>query len=132
MLILYKTLFALFHQIGSGQWPPEFDADVHKGVVGVTLLQAIFAISLDSIIEVKSGHNVALSDWWIWGLFLCLTGINYYFLVTLRVGTGFLTELGHYPRRKRALLYGLASGLVILVGIFCVYSVNLHRRTFVP
>jgi hypothetical protein len=96
-MILYKMLFALFYKLGSGQWPAAFDADVHKGVIGVSLLEAIFALSISNIIEAKSGHNLVFSHWWLWVFFLGLVGLNYYFLVSLKLGIDFLPEFRTLP-----------------------------------
>ena len=127
-MILYKILFALFYKLGSGQWPPALDADVHKGVIGVSLLEAIFALSASNIIEANSGDKLVFSHWWLWAFFLGLVGLNYYFLVSLRLGIDFLQELGNYPRRKRLLLYGVACGLVIVVGMLFIYSVEVFHQ----
>jgi hypothetical protein len=131
-MIIYQMLFAFFYELGSGQWPAAFDADAHKGVIGVSLLEAVFALSISNIIEATAGYKVVFSHWWLWGFFLAVVGLNYYFLVSLELGLKFIPELAHYPRRKRTLLYGIAFGMVLIVGILFLYSVKVFHHAFLP
>ena len=131
-MIIYQMLFAFFYKLGSGQWPAELNADAHKGVVGVSLLEAIFALSISNIIQANTGHRITVAHVWLWAFFLGVVGLNYYLLVSLRLGIEFIPKLEHYPKPKRACLYGLASGLLLMTTILFLYSVKIFHHAFLP
>lgn len=131
-MILYKSLFVLFYQIGAGQWPSALDADVHKGVIGVTLFEAIIALSIGNLFEVELQRRATVSHWLIWLFFGGILWLNYFILVSRRVGIDFLPEFHGYSERRRRLIYAMASVSVIAVGFLFYYSVQAVHRVILP
>lgn len=129
-MIIYQILFAFFYEFRSGRWPAEFDADAHKGVLGVSLLEVIFALSISNIIEAKAGYRLVVPHWWIALIALGLFGVNYYVLISLKLGLKYLPVIAHYPRNKRVLLHSTAFVLIFVVGILFLYSVKVFHHAF--
>ena len=119
---IYLSIFILGFKIGEGQWPAAMKADAHKGVVIVTLLEAIFALSVLSFVEVVEGRSFDFPKWVIAFAFVALYFANHFYLVTKHQGATFERQFGTFPKSKRIRIYATAT--CIFVGVWVAFFVT--------
>jgi len=132
---LYFTMFTVgfrlrFPQRFGGGWGP--DIDTPKGVVGVTLIEAVVLDGILGWVEIYRGAIFSFENaaWGPWIAFLVLFLPNYYVIITRGQGIKFEREFANLKKSRKVLL--LVSCMVLLLGtiVFSIYSASAYRHFF--
>jgi hypothetical protein len=109
---IYLSVYVLFFRIGGGQWPSHVNADAHKGVAGVAVVEGILLITLVDWIQSIAG-NFGIGRWVPGIVGVVIYAINYYFLVIQGNGVAFEKQFGSLPKSKRLTLRLVAVGIFV-------------------
>jgi hypothetical protein len=110
---IYLSVYVLFFRIGAGQWPSHVNADAHKGVAGVAVVEIILLITLLDWIQSLSGH-FGINRWVPGIAAVVIYAINYYFLVIRGNGVAFEKQFGSFRKSKRLTLRLAAIGISVV------------------
>jgi hypothetical protein len=124
---LYLSVFVLFFRIGAGQWPSYMNADAHKGVAGVTIIEVLLVASLINWIQIIGGHRLELNRWMPGIAAVVLYCANYYFFVVRGSGIAYEREFSGFRKGKRIALR-LAVIVILLVTLAVFFSSAAYHR----
>lgn len=121
---LYLSIFVLAFRLGAGQWPKEFNADAHKGVVVVALVQQMLGLA---IVWSVPAIDVFSSKLAVGAFYFILLFINYYVLIVRGSGVKFEKEFDHFPKWKRIALLSEAAIAILASFAIAVVVAKAHR-----
>jgi hypothetical protein len=128
----FLSIFVLFYQLLAGLWPAQMNADAHKGVVGISVVELLFGLSIFNWLQIETGHQASFNRT-IAAVILVLGFLaNYYVLVVRRMGVMFVKEFNQFRIGKRVALRLIAVGLTAACVFMFYLSVTEFRRKFFP
>jgi hypothetical protein len=126
---LYNSIFVLFFRLGAGQWPKEMNADVHKGVAGVSVLEIMLLMSAFSWIQIFLGQQLQLNPLLLGTAVFALYTFNYY-LLHLSGGIAFEKQFSHLKKERRIALLSWAVVVILMAIVILSFSVVRFRSAF--
>lgn len=127
---LYLSVFVLFYRIAAGLWPKAFNADAHKGVAGLTMVEGLFALSIYSWLEIAMRRRFEVNPLLIGAALALIYFCNNHFLVGRGIGIKFENRFSEFPRIKRIVLRLGALGVVLIAATAFYLSMAMHQKVF--
>ena len=124
----YLTLFVLFHQLGPRDTSGKHDP--FKGVIGVSLIQWFFGLTLFMWVQIGFEYRVPLEVWIAPAIGIPLCILNGYFLMTKGKGTAFEKRFNKFSKKKRITLRSMAIAASVATMIAFYFSITAYHAAF--
>jgi len=123
---LYLALFVLSYRLS--RWRDE--RKVGSAIVGISLVQFIFAISLGSWIAIATGYRSDLLLWLYMAVFAAIFGANSLYFRGNNRGIAFEKRFDQFSAGKRLALGFVAIGMLAGTVVFFYFSSAAFDRAF--
>jgi hypothetical protein len=126
----YLSVFVLGYRINRGAWPPAFNADAHKGVALVSIVELLLAVVIFQWVEMANRVQSRPPKVVIWIVSISIFAATYYWLVSKKVGTNFERDFDQLEKVTRVGLYLSALAIVGATIALFVCSTFSFRHVF--
>jgi len=129
---VYLTIYLLFFRLNRNAWPPEFNADQHKGTIGAALVLLFLLIALWTGTALAMGTALDIGKPAVVAITIGVLTGSYLVLIIKKAGIHFERDFDHQPPSRRIWLRAAATALS--VGSFgaMILLAMMYRHKFHP